>query len=664
MSAFVRQRDLTIVKSIDADSLEKRYPEIPDEAGRLLEFESGLREYGDTVQELMQMDPGLEFRDGPPGLHFLSVSIIPALDTRDCAQIVVELSFDGRRIRFLRRLIAMDEAADDEGFITKIFGLCPGFAGNQPRDSSATSFVTRWWRRLKCLLWLWRDSVRSTFYNGHIGLSRQRILDENDLRRRVAEFAADLQSVATSRGQVWEAITAEFGNEPIVRRQARLPLRVRVFQRDFRDKWLFRLWLATKIVILVVGIVVTALLLRDTVSSIRQPDFAISIDFCIRIGLLLVVPVLLGVLAALAWFGEYPADVKKPGRIGVLARAAWKGLVVTIIVAAILGFIALVFMYLWEPATLLVFATLLLFVALTLATAVLVSMSRIIGALAAAVVIALTLVFVVYPWFVIFNETVQPDAIHYAKLWVLFTTMVVILPVVLIITRFIEVRREEQHDKERVVTLKQVPMNFRRRRENKQIHSHFAAVATLKHGGPRCVGTDFRINTLRFMLRIIKLVHRFYLTQGWLGTISSIHFARWIIQDNERMIFLTNYDGGFAAYLGVFSENRGTTGVFGHIKGFPRPYFLLWDGARREQQFIDFARYQQVESLVWYSAYPNTTVMDIARAAQLCRSLRRPMENKETGLIADLRRARNWPVTEEEVSEILRTMLSISNMSI
>ena len=86
----------------------------------------------------------------------------------------------------------------------------------------------------------------------------------------------------------------------------------------------------------------------------------------------------------------------------------------------------------------------------------------------------------------------------------------------------------------------------------------------------------------------------------------SIHFARWTILPGRRLLFVSNYDGGFGGYLSMFATvgASGVSAIWGNTDGFPRTFYLFGDGARDEQRFKGRARASQYETLLWYRRYP------------------------------------------------------------
>lgn len=645
MSFSVAQRDLTIVRQVDAneESLES--------------FSCKLRAFGDDVQNKMNATRDYLMLEGCDELHFASVTMIPSVNDSSSAHVVLELSFDEGRFFFLRKLLKYHR----KSFLDVIFGPCKNYPTIAPRANEKWPGLTVWLKEWSLFIWLWLGSERSTFYNGHTGRSRRRVLDEEKLRLKVHDFVIGQQEYVSSRKNLWRLVSDEFADDPTVLNQPTVPRRVRRFYSDVRAhlyfciRVLFRwfLWLAGigEIVFRIYKHVSPNTLSGDPLARISLLEM--SAFFVIIAGAFAVTLVV--------WIREQPRYVALRQRLDLALSTVSASLVSAINAAAFLGIFSLIFRFLWEPWMLLIFTEVILLLGVALSIFALVSFSRIVGSLLAIILLFLAARMIEYPIGTLLNPDLNADFLRYVKVWAPFTFLCYLLPIALLSVRLIYVRRAEQNDKDDPVTLDEGPMKFKRRRENKQLHSHFAATGSLRTSKIWTTDGKLRVGTLKILFRIIGFLHRYYLTQGWLGTISSIHFARWIILDDGRLLFLTNYDGGFAAYLGVFSENPGTTGVFGHIEGFPKPYFLLWDGARREQFFIDFAREKQVESLIWFSAYPNITVMDINRSAQLCRALSRPVDDGKKGLIADFRRMLKWPVNEDEISEILRTTLSVAN---
>ncbi len=143
--------------------------------------------------------------------------------------------------------------------------------------------------------------------------------------------------------------------------------------------------------------------------------------------------------------------------------------------------------------------------------------------------------------------------------------------------------------------------------EDRHVQNHLASLTTVKPG-------LFRNLTLRAVLWAANLVARTSIT-GTLSGIPSIHFAHWALVDNgRRLLFLSNFDGSWESYLDDFIDQAslGLTAIWTNTVGFPETRYLILDGARNGVAFKTFARSQQVPTGVWYSAYPDLTVQQVA----------------------------------------------------
>jgi hypothetical protein len=124
--------------------------------------------------------------------------------------------------------------------------------------------------------------------------------------------------------------------------------------------------------------------------------------------------------------------------------------------------------------------------------------------------------------------------------------------------------------------------------------------------------------TIRAVLGAIDLLAHVWFDKGELGGIRTIHFARWIIIE-DKLVFISNFDGSWESYLGEFVDRAsiGLTAVWSNTIGFPPTRNLVQEGASNEQRFKQFARSAQVQTQVWYSAYPTTTLADVQRATAI-----------------------------------------------
>jgi hypothetical protein len=96
--------------------------------------------------------------------------------------------------------------------------------------------------------------------------------------------------------------------------------------------------------------------------------------------------------------------------------------------------------------------------------------------------------------------------------------------------------------------------------------------------------------------------------------IGTIHFARWVIIDNDtRLLFTSNFDGSWEGYLRDFSQKTpdGMDRIFGHCDGYPA------GGCRDFEAFKDYVRKYQVTTDLFYAAYPESSVKAITEALRV-----------------------------------------------
>jgi hypothetical protein len=95
---------------------------------------------------------------------------------------------------------------------------------------------------------------------------------------------------------------------------------------------------------------------------------------------------------------------------------------------------------------------------------------------------------------------------------------------------------------------------------------------------------------------------------GSLIGISTIHFVKWLVIDNgRRLMMVSDYDGSWENYIDEFAEMilSGLDAIWETSYGYPP------DGARDLPAFKRFLRSHQVPSEVFFSAYPDETVLNI-----------------------------------------------------
>lgn len=185
----------------------------------------------------------------------------------------------------------------------------------------------------------------------------------------------------------------------------------------------------------------------------------------------------------------------------------------------------------------------------------------------------------------------------------------------------------EKKDRDLFITSRQDADNIARLtlKEDYKIQNQITHLVNIKPG-------KVRLYTLKFVLWAINLLARLLFNKGSLGGIQSIHYARWVIIDNgKRLLFFSNYDGSWESYLGEFVDRAsvGLTGVWSNTEGFPPTRNLIREGARNSKEFKAWAREKQIETQVWYSAYPTTSIKNINNNTAIREGLYRKLSGTE-----------------------------------
>ena len=95
---------------------------------------------------------------------------------------------------------------------------------------------------------------------------------------------------------------------------------------------------------------------------------------------------------------------------------------------------------------------------------------------------------------------------------------------------------------------------------------------------------------------------------GSLIGISTIHFVKWLVIDSgRRLLMVSDYDGSWENYIDEFAEMilSGLDAIWETSYGYPP------DGARDLPAFKRFLRSHQVPAEIFFSAYPEETVLNI-----------------------------------------------------
>lgn len=174
-------------------------------------------------------------------------------------------------------------------------------------------------------------------------------------------------------------------------------------------------------------------------------------------------------------------------------------------------------------------------------------------------------------------------------------------------------RRKETSDQTITPRVEAARISSMSMREDHDVTNPFSAIGSLKPGA-------FRRYLTRVILYTVNWSTTYIYTRGRLARVGTIHFARWVLLDNDRrVVFASNYDGSLESYMDDFINKVafGLNLVFSNGIGYPATDFLISGGATREHEFKNFLRRHQVPTDVWYKAYPGLTTRDLARNARI-----------------------------------------------
>jgi hypothetical protein len=116
--------------------------------------------------------------------------------------------------------------------------------------------------------------------------------------------------------------------------------------------------------------------------------------------------------------------------------------------------------------------------------------------------------------------------------------------------------------------------------------------------------SEGKANNLRDVLNAIQVN-----PDSPIKRISSIHYARWVIFDNDsRLLFTSNFDGTWEKYLRDFVElaAEGLDKIWSNCVDYP--------GAKPYEAFAKYVRAHQVETNLFYAAYPDASVPTVIKA--------------------------------------------------
>ena len=193
-------------------------------------------------------------------------------------------------------------------------------------------------------------------------------------------------------------------------------------------------------------------------------------------------------------------------------------------------------------------------------------------------------------------------------------SILVTLPVLILILRWNELRDSAQD----APPLDDAVLREMVRREDWVMQNHMGSIVLIKPGILRSIIVRAGHYGLGLFLRVTA-------TDGYLGSMRTVHFAHWaFLNNNSRLLFFSNFDHSWGSYLDDFIEksHSGLTLAWGTGVGFPRTRLLVLDGASHGRQFKTWALASRTVSRIWYSAYRDLTVDQIERNYRIAMGLR------------------------------------------
>lgn len=92
--------------------------------------------------------------------------------------------------------------------------------------------------------------------------------------------------------------------------------------------------------------------------------------------------------------------------------------------------------------------------------------------------------------------------------------------------------------------------------------------------------------------------------------VKTVHFARILLLDSNKVAIITEFDGDFDTYVQDFASALGPVfdAVFQHIEDAPP---LPVEDPQNTPAFVEYTRKHHLPPIYFYSAYPDLTVYNI-----------------------------------------------------
>jgi hypothetical protein len=163
--------------------------------------------------------------------------------------------------------------------------------------------------------------------------------------------------------------------------------------------------------------------------------------------------------------------------------------------------------------------------------------------------------------------------------------------------------------------------------EDLEIPNQFSQLVNMKPGKVRLI-------TFEAFMLFAKVLIPVKFVKGKLMGIPTIHFARWVkFDNNKRVLFFSNFDGSWQQYLGDFIDQSGwgLTGIFSNTTRFPKTKFLVTGGAYDEEHFLAWSRHSELQTQIWYNAYPHLSIKNVNNNSRIRYELLKKSSDKKAG---------------------------------
>jgi len=143
--------------------------------------------------------------------------------------------------------------------------------------------------------------------------------------------------------------------------------------------------------------------------------------------------------------------------------------------------------------------------------------------------------------------------------------------------------------------------------EDLSTQNHLATIGIVKDN-------SIRRFTIRTAVAAVGIMFQRILLRGGFGGVFTLHFAHVVwLDEGRRILLLTGYDGSALEYLGNFTDTAGfyLNGAYGNVENYPPCKWLIGRGAASANGFANWARQHMQYTPVFYSAYPQETVLNL-----------------------------------------------------